>query len=184
MQNSTTANPAPLGLAGFGMATILLNIHNAGFFPVDVMIVAMGLFVGGILQIIVGGWEWKKNNMFGMMAFSGYGFFWVTLATIFVLPKTDLATASTPFAMGFYLSVWGIFTLGLTTATLAMKKIMTVLFGSVLVLFALLAIANFTGSHFVHTLAGYEGILCGGLALYMSMAQVINNEFGRTVLPV
>jgi len=28
----TTANPAPLGLLGFGMTTVLLNLHNAGLY--------------------------------------------------------------------------------------------------------------------------------------------------------
>ena len=44
------ANPAPLGLMGFGMTTVLLNIHNAGFFPVSAMILAMGIFYGGRLS--------------------------------------------------------------------------------------------------------------------------------------
>lgn len=180
----TTANPGPLGLAGFGMATMLLNIHNMGFFPVDVMVVAMGLFVGGLIQIIVGGWEWKKNNMFGMMAFSGYGFFWCTLAAIFVLPKTGLVAASNELAMGCYLTVWGLFTLGLWVATLKMNRWMQTLFMSVVILFALLAIKDFTGMAIFGKIAGFEGVLCGGLALYMSMAQVINNQFGKQVMPV
>lgn len=54
------ANPAPLGLMGFGMTTILLNIHNAGFFPIGSMILAMGIFYGGIAQIIAGIMEFKK----------------------------------------------------------------------------------------------------------------------------
>mgnify|MGYP003764362067 CR=1 FL=1 len=36
-----TSNPAPLGLMGFGMTTVLLNIHNAGVFPLDTMIMSM-----------------------------------------------------------------------------------------------------------------------------------------------
>ncbi|MCI4443142.1 MAG: acetate uptake transporter [Lentimicrobium sp.] len=64
----TTANPAPLGLFGFGMTTILLNIHNAGFFELNSMIMAMGIFIGGVM-------EWKKGNGFGMAAFTSYGFF-------------------------------------------------------------------------------------------------------------
>lgn len=184
MELNKTTNPGPLGLAGFGMATILLNIHNAGFFPLDITIVAMGLIVGGILQVIVGAWEFKSNNMFGMMAFSGYGFFWITLALIFMLPHTELTAAPSALSMGFYLSIWGFFTLGLLVATIKMNRWMQGLFVLVLILFILLALNKFTGIHAIHTLAGYEGILCGSLALYMSMAQVINNQFERQVLPV
>ena len=84
--DSKLANPAPLGLMGFGMTTILLNIHNAGFFPINDMIIAMGLFYGGIAQIIAGLMEFKKGNTFGTTAFTSYGLFWITLVAIFVLP--------------------------------------------------------------------------------------------------
>ncbi len=184
MSTTQTANPGPLGLAGFGMATMLLNIHNAGFFPVDVTIVAMGIFVGGLIQVLVGAWEWKSNNMFGMVAFSGYGFFWLTLGTIFILPNTSLAANATSASMGCYLTIWGIFTFGLWYATLRMNKWMQTLFMMVVVLFALLALGKFTGNHMFNTIAGYEGILCGALALYMAIAQVINNVNEKQVLPV
>ena len=63
------ANPAPLGLMGFGMTTILLNLHNAGFFALDDAILAMGIFYGGIAQIIAGIMEFRKGNTFGLTAF-------------------------------------------------------------------------------------------------------------------
>jgi hypothetical protein len=84
--DDSTGNPAPLGLMGFGMTTILLNIHNAGFFAVGSMIMMMGLFYGGIAQVIAGIMEWKKENTFGTVAFTSYGLFWLTLVGIFMLP--------------------------------------------------------------------------------------------------
>ena len=81
------ANPAPLGLLGFGLTTVLLNLHNAGFFPLDTMILAMGLAYGGLAQVIVGVMEFKKGNTFGMVAFTSYGLFWWSLVGIFVLPR-------------------------------------------------------------------------------------------------
>ena len=71
----TTANPAPLGLLAFGMTTILLNLHNTGLFTLGTMILAMGIFYGGLAQVIAGIMEWKKNNTFGTTAFLSYGFF-------------------------------------------------------------------------------------------------------------
>jgi succinate-acetate transporter protein len=74
----TTANPAPLGLFGFGMTTVLLNLHNAGIYELSSMILAMGIFYGGIAQVIAGVLEMKKKNTFGATAFVSYGFFWLT----------------------------------------------------------------------------------------------------------
>lgn len=190
MENSTfiskdvTANPGPLGLTGFGLSTILLNLHNAGLFGLDTMILAMGLIMGGIVQIIVGVMEWKKNNLFGTMAFTSYGAFWISLVFLLVLPKMGLGAASSPIAMGYYLSVWGIFSFGLFIATLKINKALMVLFASVVILFALLAIANFTGNHMVHTIAGIEGIICGSIALYIAMAQLYLETHKRPILPL
>ncbi|MGF6477758.1 succinate-acetate transporter protein [Pantoea dispersa] len=89
MGNTTLANPAPLGLMGFGMTTILLNLHNTGLFEMDVIILAMGLFYGGIAQILAGLLEYKKGNTFGLTAFTSYGSFWLTLVAILLLPKWD-----------------------------------------------------------------------------------------------
>src|SRR5512136_2403249 len=82
-----TANPAPLGLMAFGMTTVLLNIHNAGFYAMNTMILAMGIFYGGIAQVIAGLMDWKKNNTFGTTAFLSYGLFWLTLVALLILPK-------------------------------------------------------------------------------------------------
>ena len=79
MGNTKLANPAPLGLMGFGMTTILLNLANSGLFAFDVAILAMGIFYGGIAQIFAGLLEYKKGNTFGLTAFTSYGSFWLTL---------------------------------------------------------------------------------------------------------
>ena len=100
------SNPTPLGLMGFGMTTVLLNIHNAGFFPISVMILSMGIFYGGMAQIIAGILEFRKGNTFGNTAL--------------------------------------IFT----------------------------------------RIAGWEGIACGLSAIYLAMAEVLNENLGRTVLPI
>lgn len=180
----TTANPAPLGLLGFGMTTVLLNIHNAGFFPLDSMILAMGIFYGGIAQIIAGIMEWKKNNTFGTTAFTSYGLFWLTLVGLIVLPKMGLGVASEPFAMGFYLAMWGIFTGVMFVGTLKLNKALQFIFGTLTILFFLLAIRDWTGSAMIGTLAGYEGIVCGASAIYAGLAQVLNELYGKTVLPL
>ena len=180
----TYANPAPLGLAGFGLTTVLLNIHNAGLFPLDMMIVAMGIFYGGLAQIIVGVMEFKKNNTFGTTAFTSYGFFWISLVFIWLAPEAGLIGKPSAISMAFYLAIWGVFTAFLFVATFKMVPAMRWLFGSVVVLFALLTLANITGSHFIHTLAGIEGVVCGFIAIYIGMAQLLNESYGRVVMPL
>lgn len=189
--NDTTANPAPLGLAGFGLTTLLLNLHNAGLFGMDTMIFAMGIFFGGLAQAIVGKMEWSKNNMFGMVAFSSYGFFWIILISLMALPQLGIGEAPSAEAMGWFLLVWGIFSTGLWICTFTHGKFMKVLFFTVVVLFFLLAASNFITAggnaelgHTVHVIAGIEGIICGGLALYISLATLINDSFGRKVAPL
>ncbi|MGF1690252.1 acetate uptake transporter [Photobacterium kagoshimensis] len=177
------ANPAPLGLMGFGMTTILLNIHNAGFFPVDSMILAMGIFYGGLGQVLVGMMCFKRGDTFGTTAFTSYGLFWLTLVGLMVMPKMGLAASPAPF-MGWYLLLWGIFTGFMFIGSLCYPRAKQFVFASLTVLFFLLAARDFTGSALIGTIAGFEGIICGASAIYFAMAQVLNNEFGRTILPV
>ncbi|WP_319780849.1 acetate uptake transporter [Maridesulfovibrio sp.] len=181
---SKLANPAPLGLMGFGMTTILLNIHNAGFFPISSMILAMGFFYGGIAQIIAGVMEFKKGNTFGTTAFTSYGLFWMTLVALIIMPKMGLADPTPHAFMGWYLILWGVFTMFMFLGTLKSNKVLQFIFFSLTVLFFLLAVRDFSGSHFIGTIAGWEGILCGASAVYLAMAEVINEQYGRTILPI
>jgi uncharacterized protein len=180
-----TANPAPLGLFGFGMTTVLLNLHNSGFFAMNSMILAMGLCYGGAAQVIVGAMEWKKNNTFGMTAFTSYGLFWLSLVTLILLPKMDASLAPDEKAMAAYLGIWGFFTFGLFIGTFRLSVALQVVFGTLTILFFLLAWGEYAkaSADFKH-FTGYEGILCGASAIYAGLAQVLNEVYGRTVLPL
>lgn len=178
------SNPAPLGLMGFGMTTVLLNLHNAGFFALGSMILAMGLFYGGIVQIIAGIMEFKKGNTFGTTAFCSYGAFWLTLVALIVLPKLGLAQAPSTLAMSAYLIIWGIFTLFMYFGTIKKNIALQFIFMSLTILFFLLALGDITGIALIKTIAGYEGIVCGASAIYLAMAEVLNEAYGKTVLPI
>ncbi len=180
----STANPAPLGLMGFGMTTVLLNIHNAGFFPISAMILAMGFFYGGIAQIIAGILEFRKGNTFAVTAFISYGLFWLTLVALILAQKHGWAEKTPDAYMGWYLFMWGLFTLFMFFGTLRANRTTQFVFGSLVVLFFLLAARDWTGSASIGTLAGWEGIVCGASAIYLAMAEVLNERLGRTVLPV
>jgi uncharacterized protein len=180
----TTANPAPLGLMGFGMTTVLLNIHNAGFIELNSMILAMGVCYGGIAQVIVGIMEWKKKNTFGTLAFTSYGLFWLSLATLLLLPRIPGVAPADKKSMGCYLLIWGLFTLIMFFGTLKANKALMTVFAALTVLFGLLAAGDFTGNHAITVLAGYEGIFTGLSAIYLGAAQVLNEVHGQTVLPI
>src|SRR6266481_9049238 len=181
----TTGNPAPLGLLGFGMTTVLLNFHNAGFFELNAMILAMGICYGGIAQVIAGMMEWRKGNTFATTAFISYGLFWLSLVTLIILTKLGWGTPSNDTAMAAYLAMWGLFTAVMFIATLRLHVAGQVVFGSLTILFFLLAIGDFTNASagFKH-FTGYEGIFCGFSAIYAGLAQVLNEVFGKVVLPL
>jgi len=180
-----TGNPAPLGLLGFGMTTVLLNLHNAGFYELNSMILAMGICYGGAAQIVAGIMEWRKGNTFATTAFLSYGLFWLSLVTLIILAKLGWATPSNDTAMAAYLAMWGLFTAVMFIGTLRMHVAGQVVFGSLTILFFLLAIGDYinAGSDFKH-FTGYEGIFCGFSAIYTGLAQVLNEVLGKVVLPL
>lgn len=180
---STIANPAPLGLLGFGMTTLLLNLHNAGLVQLSIVIVAMGFALGGAAQIIAGIMEFFKNNTFGATAFTAYGFFWWSLILIWMNPFEGIAAADMT-SMGWYLLVWGVFTLLMFVGTLRLNRGLQVVFLSLTALFFLLSAGDFTGNTAITVIGGWVGIFCGASAIYCSLAQVINEVYGEVKLPV
>ena len=184
----TVANPAPLGLMAFGMTTVLLNLHNAGLFPFNAMILAMGVFYGGVAQLIACLQEFKKGNTFAATAFGSFGLFWLSFVGIFAFakwmgtPALNLAAGET--ALGWYLLAWGVFTALMFVATLRINRSLQVVFGSLTILFVLLAVSKWTGNATLGKIAGWEGIFVGLSAVYGSIAQVWNEVYGRVVLPL
>ena len=187
------ANPAPLGLLGFGLTTVLLNLHNAGFFPLDTMILAMGLAYGGLAQVIVGVMEFKKGNTFGTVAFTSYGLFWWPLVLLLVLPNTSMFTglsAPTEMAMAAYFLMWGLFTFVMFFGTLKTNRALQFVFMSLAILFFMLTIRELTGNPTLfgtftfNNLTGIEGVICGLSAVYLALAEVLNEAHKKTVLPI
>ena len=187
------ANPAPLGLLGFGMTTVLLNLHNAGFFPLDTMILAMGLAYGGLAQVIVGLMEFKKGNTFGTVAFTSYGLFWWSLVLLILLPNNAIflgLRAPTEMAMAAYFFMWGLFTFIMFFGTLKTNRALQFVFMSLAILFFMLTIRELTGNPILfgtftfNNLTGIEGIICGLSAVYLAFAEVLNEAHKKTVLPI
>jgi succinate-acetate transporter protein len=182
------ANPAPLGLMGFGMTTVLLNIHNYDpiAFPVTSMILAMGIFYGGLAQIIAGILEYRKGNTFGVTAFTSYGLFWISLVALWIIPEIindgTKAVPTDPVFMGWYFFMWGLFTMLMFVSSLKKNVALSFVFLTLFILFYLLALKDWgiiSGGWI-----GIEGIICGLSAVYLAMAEVINETYGKTILPI
>lgn len=178
------ANPAPLGLMAFGTTTLLLNLANAKAIPLDSIVLAMGLFYGGLAQIIAGIFEFRKGNTFGMTAFISYGFFWISL--VFILSPAQLLGASFTEAssLSSYLFVWGLVSFFMFLGTLRLNRSLMFVFGSLVILFFLLSAGFAWNNSDLLKFAGYEGIICGLSAMYTSVAEILNEVYRKPVLPI
>jgi succinate-acetate transporter protein len=180
------ANPAPLGLFAFGFTTLMLNLVNAGIVekPTTSLVLAYGLAFGGLCQLIAGGWEFKKGNTFGATAFTAYGAFWVGFALWHILADNGVMSPSADFKDGFaaILAAWGLFTGLMFVATLRINRALQAVFLTLTILFILLAIGVYNSD--VHKIAGYEGLVCAASAIYAGWAQVVNEVWGKRLLPL
>lgn len=184
------ANPAVLGLTGFGLTTILLNLHNVGIIKgFDTAIMGLGLFVGGIAQVIAGIMEFKKGNTFGTTAFLAYGTFWISLvfAVLASSDKWGWGVLVHKEGLAWYLLLWGIFTAFMAIGTFKVNRVLQFIFVTLTVLFFLLAICNWAGiaaGEGLMVVSGIIGLFTGGAALYLAMAENINEMYGRTIFPI
>lgn len=179
-----SANPAPLGLMGFGMTTILLSLHNAGYIPLGAAILAMGIFFGGIAQLTAGLMEWKKGNTFGMTVFASFGFFWIIIVTIILAPTIGFAPAEAPQSLAWLFFLWGVFSAYMTVGTIGTNRVTQTIFVALTAVLFLLAGAEALASADLKVIAGYGGILAGACAVYLAMGQVLNETLGRAVVPL
>ncbi len=180
--NGKLANPAPLGLAGFAFTTWMLSMINAGWFDGKDMglVLALALAYGGTAQMVAGVLEFPRGNTFGTVAFFSYGAFWWSFALFVYFFGTGVAGGF----VGWYLFVWGIFTFYMWIATLRSNTALMLVFLALWITFVLLALGEWGMGSFFHTLGGYVGLVTAVLAFYLSAAEVINEAFGRSVLPI
>jgi succinate-acetate transporter protein len=185
--NVAPANPAALGLVGFGLTTVLLSLINAGILPKggEGVVLPLALAYGGLIQIIAGLFEFQVKNTFGMTAFLSYGAFWwwFALLLLFAGNKIIDISAAGP-TIGVALMLWGVLTLYLWISTFKLSRILFAIFLTLWVTFFLLGLGAALHMPMLSTLGGYLGLVCGTLAMYGSFAIVTNTTFGREVLPV
>jgi uncharacterized protein len=178
------ANPAPLGLAGFGLTTVVLSSINAGLLPKDALpaVVPLAFAFGGVAQVLAGMLEYKNGNTFGTVAFTSYGLFWWWWALLHWTVGAGLIAAPSAAGLGVTLLMWGVFTFGLWISTFRSNRGVWSIFLLLWITFFLLAGGDLglgTGR-----LGGWIGLACGLDAMYVSIAEVTNGTFGRSVLPL
>jgi hypothetical protein len=182
------ADPGPLGLSAFALTTFVLSSINAELIPLSVktVILSLALFYGGIVQVIAGIWEFRKNNTVGATAFCSYGAFWMAYwgLSVWFKPAATVSADDKDIALGFFLLAWLIFSLILT---LAVAKTNGALFATFLILdvtFVLLAAGHFMHSSGLEVLGGWLGIVTAFFAWYTAAAGVVNETWKRPVLPI
>jgi succinate-acetate transporter protein len=180
-----TANAAPLGFTGLGLAAVLLSLSYIGVYPVESMIVSMAIFLGGFAQVFAGIMSWKKGDIFAGTAFSAFGLFWFSLAGLLIMPAIGWAEASSGTAMAAYLFIWGVYTFVMLLVTMKIGvRALQFVFLTLFLLFMLLAVVNATGSAGLLVVAGYVGLVMGLGALYIAVGMVMNEIHGKTVIPL
>jgi uncharacterized protein len=179
------ADPAPLGLAAFAMTTFALSIANTNIWGAGAKAaVALALVYGGAAQLFAGMWEFVRKNTFGALAFTSYGAFWISFYVLekFILP--GVATADVSVALGVYLLGWAFFTFYMTIASLRVSAAVAAVFVLLTVTYVLLTIGNFQGIPNVIKAGGWVGLATAAAAWYASFAGVVNETFGKSMIPV
>ncbi|MGE5345962.1 MAG: acetate uptake transporter [Acidithiobacillales bacterium] len=172
------ANPAIVGLMGFSLTTMATGLHNCGFWSAGPTL-ALAIAYGGTAQFIAGVVDLRKGSIFGGSAFMSYGAFWWSLAILlYLLPKTGIA-AGKPDELAFFL-MWTLFTFAFCVAVKG--KLLSLLFWLLLLAFILL---DFVVLGMVPApVAGWEIFLTGLLAWYIAMAELVNANKGKKILPI
>ncbi|KAK9811793.1 hypothetical protein WJX72_010198 [[Myrmecia] bisecta] len=178
------ANPVPLGLYAFGWTTILLQGATTGMTEPSTTSVTycFALFFGGLVQLLAGMWEFKRNAVFGATAFSSYGGFWLSYGIYGILTEAGVFATPAPEGLQMMLSLWGILTFILFICTIALSVALQMLFLFLSITFFLLA--GGVLNHTCNQVGGGFGIFVGLVAWYIASAELINHLYRRTVLPL
>ncbi|WP_305044452.1 acetate uptake transporter [Geoalkalibacter sp.] len=178
-----TSSPAPLGLLGWGLTIALLGIQQAALLPLDAMMIAMGLFYGGLAQIIAGIFEWRRHHSFAATAFSALGLFWLALVGVLALPRAGIGELPSALSLASFLTLWGLFSAVLCVGSLRLGRLLPLIFANFSLFLFLLALSEAGALPVLADLAGWQGLLTGVLAIYTGCAQVLNDVYRRRLFP-
>jgi uncharacterized protein len=184
LSKHTPANPAPLGFIAVGLTIVILGFYLMGFNGLNNILLTLGLVYGGITLVIVSAMEYKNGNTFGTVAFGLYGIFWISDALIMIFAKLGWAAIPDATAYAIFYLIWGLFTFGIFIGTLKLSRLLQFFFLTLALLFFVLTAAELTGILTITLIAGIVGIFCGASGVYIGLAEVLNELYGRKVFPV
>ena len=184
LSTHTPANPAPLGFIAVGLTIVFYGLFVAGLYGLNSMIFTLGIVYGGITLLIVSAMEYKNGNTFGTVAFGLYGIYWISDIVILIFAKLGWGIAPDTNSIAIFYFVWGLFTVGIFIGTLKLSRIVQAFFLTLAVLFFLLTAWVLTGNTTLALIAGWEGVLCGAIGVYIGLAEVLNDLYGSKVFPV
>jgi succinate-acetate transporter protein len=181
MAEQKLGNPAVVGLAGFGLTTMVLQFHNVGWMGLG-PVVWLGLIFGGLAQMIAGLQEMKNGNNFGYCAFTSYGCFWIALCLILIGNHYGIYPSSTT-DVGWFLIAWTLFTSILWIGAMRVHGALATVFTLLMIGFVLLDLAHF-GFPSLTVAAGYVLMACAAGAWYVMAHVIFESVFERNILPV
>ena len=183
MNLNKTANPSPIGSFAFGLTTFLLSMSNSHVYSLNSMIVALGFSCGGLAQILAGSFEWYRGNMFNMVAFISFGTSWWSFVTLHVLILLGIDPPDN-ISFAFYHFIWGVFTFAMFIASFKKPMTIRIIFGLLVANYWISAIGEWANNVEILQIGGIVGVLCALTSIYMGCAEVINETYERTILPV
>ena len=184
LSTHTPANPAPLGFIAVGLTIVFYGLFFAGLYGLNSMIFTLGIVYGGITLLIASAMEYKNGNTFGTVAFGLYGIYWISDILILIFAKLGWGIAPDTNSIAIFYFVWGLFTVGIFIGTLKLSRIVQAFFLTLAVLFFLLTAWVLTGNTALALIAGWEGVLCGAIGVYIGLSEVLNDLYDSKVLPV
>ncbi len=180
---AANAAPATLGLLGAGMNIFLLAAQQAALLPLDALTLALGLFYGGLAQVLSGIFAWRRNQSLVATAFCAWGLFWLTLVGMLALPRAGIGDLPSSLALTSYLAFWVLFGVVLFFAALRLGRLLPLIFANLSLFLFLLALSETIASPALDQLAGWQGVLTALLAFYAGCAQLLNDAYRRPLLP-
>ena len=183
------ADPSAIGLFGLAMVTLVASSQKLCLTSGVSLVIPWAIFLGAAAQLVACINDFKHNNHFGATAFGAYAFFWFAMAMSWMIQNgvfgETLAAAADPKQFGFAFLGYLIFTLFMTIGAMETNKVLFFIFVLIDFLFLGLAFSNLgIAEHAMHSLAAYSELLIAIFSFYGCGANVLNNHFGKTFLPV
>jgi len=179
------ADPAALGLIGLAVAALVLgavDLQLVSSAPSKSLMIPWILFFGATAQLIAGGLEFKRNNIFGATVFSVYAMTMYSIALTLVTNNSSVLSPGNIDHYAYGLIGILIFSIIATVASLMTNKVLFAILIAVDLAVVLLI------PHYLVEMsaqpAGVFLVLTSVLSFYAAAAIVLNTMAGRVILPV